>query len=94
MADMPYGEWVDWVVAHVPTQGAHIVDLGCGTGNVAIPLAELGYAVTGIDLSDTMLAVAAQKAERTSVEWLEQDMVEWTVGEPTSRKRFAKRRRN
>ena len=82
MVDMPYGEWVDWVVQHVPAQGAHIVDLGCGTGSVAIPLAERGYAVTGIDLSDTMLAVAAQKAERTSVQWLEQDMVEWSVGEP------------
>jgi SAM-dependent methyltransferase len=39
-----------------------ILDLGCGTGNHALPLARRGYAVTGVDRSPAMLEQAAQKA--------------------------------
>ena len=39
------------------------VDLACGTGSVAIRLAKLGLQVTGVDLSEDMLCVAAQKAQ-------------------------------
>ena len=38
-----------------------ILDLGCGTGNHAIPLARRGYKVTGVDLSANMLEKAQQK---------------------------------
>lgn len=38
-----------------------ILDLGCGTGGHILPLAERGYAVTGIDRSQQMLAVARSK---------------------------------
>lgn len=40
-----------------------ISDLGCGTGNHALPLAERGYEVVGIDLSENMLAEARRKAQ-------------------------------
>jgi SAM-dependent methyltransferase len=40
-----------------------ILDLGCGTGSHAIPLAQRGYAVTGVDLSEDMLTHARQKAQ-------------------------------
>lgn len=39
-----------------------LLDLGCGTGNHAIPLAERGYEVTGVDFSQTMLNDANMKA--------------------------------
>lgn len=39
-----------------------ILDLGCGTGNHAIPLAQRGYEVTGVDRSRDMLAAARRKA--------------------------------
>ena len=39
------------------------VDLACGTGSVAIRLAQMGMTVTAVDLSEEMLCVAAQKAE-------------------------------
>ena len=39
-----------------------ILDLGCGTGNHAIPLSQRGYQVTGVDLSADMLEHARQKA--------------------------------
>lgn len=42
----------------------HILDLGCGTGGHAIPLAQRGYHVTGIDRSEAMLKNAEEKAQR------------------------------
>jgi SAM-dependent methyltransferase len=38
-----------------------VLDLGCGTGNHAIPLARRGYRVIGVDRSDEMLAHAREK---------------------------------
>lgn len=44
-----------------------ILDLGCGTGRHDFLLAEMGYEVTGVDLSQEMLAVAnAQRASLNS----------------------------
>ena len=39
------------------------VDLACGTGSVALLLAEMGMQVTGVDMSEEMLCMAMQKAE-------------------------------
>ena len=46
-----------------------ILDLGCGSGRTAIPLAQRGYRVIGIDLSQPMLEVLQSKldARRTGV---------------------------
>ena len=46
--------------AHAPVRT--ILDLGCGTGGHALPLARRGYTVTGVDLSEHMLEKARQKA--------------------------------
>ena len=44
------------------SHGARILDAGCGTGNYAVELARRGFAVTGIDQSVPLLAVAREKA--------------------------------
>lgn len=54
--------------------GGRILDLGCGTGGHAIPLARMGYRVTGIDISKPMTEIAAEKAGDLPVEFLHQDM--------------------
>ena len=41
-----------------------ILDIGCGTGRHSIELAKRGYTVTGIDLSESMLAKARETAEQ------------------------------
>ncbi len=41
---------------------AQILDIGCGTGRHSIELARRGYKVVGIDLSESMLTRAKQKA--------------------------------
>lgn len=44
-----------------------ILDIGCGTGRHSIELAKRGYCVTGIDLSDSQLARAKEKAKEAGV---------------------------
>jgi SAM-dependent methyltransferase len=44
-----------------------ILDIGCGTGRHAIELSKRGYRVTGIDLSETLLRRAHEKAEAQNV---------------------------
>jgi SAM-dependent methyltransferase len=43
-----------------------VLDLGCGTGNHALPLAARGFDVIGVDRSESMLAQARKKAARSS----------------------------
>lgn len=44
-----------------------ILDVGCGTGRHAIELTKRGYSVTGIDLSETQLKRAKEKAENCNL---------------------------
>ena len=52
-----------------------ILDVGCGTGRHAIELTQRGYCVTGIDLSESQLARAREKAsaQGLSIEFLRHD---------------------
>ena len=43
-------------------KGMTVLDVGCGTGNFSIKLANLGCKVTGIDISDRMLDLGRKKA--------------------------------
>ncbi len=45
-----------------------IIDIGCGTGRHAIELAKRGYNVTGIDLSESQLKRAREKAKEQGIE--------------------------
>jgi SAM-dependent methyltransferase len=48
--------------------GSRLLDVGCGTGRHAVPLALAGFRVTGVDLSPAMLARAAARAWEAGVE--------------------------
>ena len=45
-------------------KSVRILDIGCGTGRHSIELSKRGYQVTGIDLSDSQLVRAREKAEK------------------------------
>ncbi len=49
-------------------KSTNILDIGCGTGRHSIELAKRGYQVTGIDLSESMLERAKEKAEESKVD--------------------------
>jgi ubiquinone/menaquinone biosynthesis C-methylase UbiE len=44
-----------------PQRGECILDLGCGTGDLAAELARLGAKTTGIDFSSSMIELARSK---------------------------------
>ncbi len=51
------------VVRDYVTPGARVLEIGCGTGALAVALAEAGADVTGIDASEAMLAEARARLE-------------------------------
>ena len=50
-----------------------VVEIGCGTGNVAVPVASLGYRVTGIDVDGASIVRAR---ERCPFEWARFDVLD------------------
>lgn len=93
MEDMPYADWLRfarecWERYGIPKT---VVDLGCGTGSIAIPLARSGFHVFGIDLSADMLTIGRSKWDESprqairsnagSIRWLQQNMRDWELPE-------------
>jgi ubiquinone/menaquinone biosynthesis C-methylase UbiE len=56
--------WIEIVDRLAGPTALSVLDVGCGTGFLALLFAELGHLVTGIDLAPAMLNVARQKAEQ------------------------------
>jgi len=56
-------EFVDAVVKRYRSDASCLLDICCGTGSHAILLAEKGYEIVGVDLSEEMLTIAKQKFE-------------------------------
>ena len=81
MEDVPYDSWVEFVNREAESNnvnGSKLLDIGCGTGELSIRLLKEGYSVTGIDLSEDMLFIAREKAEKEglSLPLFQQDMSE------------------
>jgi ubiquinone/menaquinone biosynthesis C-methylase UbiE len=56
-----------FVARHLP-EPCRVIDLGCGTGRLAVSLAAAGFEVTAVDLSAEMLRVCGEKAAAAGVE--------------------------
>lgn len=79
MKDAPYDEWVSFINESISlfNPGAkRLMDVGCGTGEITIRLAQQRFDVTGVDLSEDMLTVAQSKlsGQKVDVLFLQQDM--------------------
>lgn len=63
-------------------KGHPILDIACGTGRVALRLAQTGVRVVGMDLAPDMLTVAQQKTQGLpNVRWVQADMRSFDLGE-------------
>ncbi len=70
------------LAAESMAKGQAVLEIACGTGRVAIRLAQDGVDVVGLDLSAAMLAVAREKSrEMSNVRWVEGDMRAFDLGE-------------
>jgi ubiquinone/menaquinone biosynthesis C-methylase UbiE len=60
--------WASLLIPLMPHVPARIADVGCGTGSLAILLAEAGYRVSGLDLAPAMVKRARAKAAEAGVD--------------------------
>ncbi len=63
-----------WVIQEIEQRIAKqvsILDIGCGAGFLSNPLAKMGHTVTGIDLSESSLAVAKKQDSTDTVQYLQ-----------------------
>lgn len=79
MENIDYGQWAAYIHRLLEKNhcaGKRLLDLGCGTGNITIPLAQKGYQITAVDRSAEMLAQAQAKSAALglSIDWRQQDM--------------------
>ena len=58
---MPFDD-IAWYVERARQAGGPVLELGCGTGRVLLPMARAGLAVTGVDRSLPMLAQLRSEA--------------------------------
>lgn len=77
--DIDYEAFTDYyeaVFQHYGLEPKLILDLGCGTGNVTLPLARRGYDMIGLDTSQEMLQLGMEKAQAEGLDilFLHQDM--------------------
>ena len=92
----PYDAWADiydsvfsYVIDDIPfyveeatRAGGKVLELGCGTGRVSIPIAQASMDVVGIDSSSAMLARAREKARESgtpNLKLLRADMRDFNI---------------
>ncbi|MFJ8491938.1 class I SAM-dependent methyltransferase [Streptomyces sp. NPDC094038] len=73
--------WAARLGAWLPARPADVLDLGCGTGSLALLAAEQGHRVTGVDSSPAMVARARAKLAGRDAVFLLGDAAAPPVGE-------------
>ncbi len=71
MASVPYGMWAGYyrlLLATIEHDPDTLLDVCCGTGNLAEIMADSGYVVTGFDISPGMIEEARRKSKSRDVQ--------------------------
>ncbi len=71
-------EDIPFWVREAKASGGPVLELGCGTGRVAIPVAQAGVQITGLDNSSAMLSSARAKARKLG---LANEMLKFRLGD-------------
>lgn len=77
---------VQFYLEEVRKAGAPVLEIGCGTGRILLPIAQAGNAIVGLDRSSDMLAVLRHKLAKLApdvqarVELVEGDMRDFSLG--------------
>lgn len=61
--------------------GGPVLEIACGTGRVCIPIARLGFQVTGVDIVPGMLQQARSKSAGLLIRWVHGDARTFELGE-------------
>ncbi|MEA4807497.1 MULTISPECIES: class I SAM-dependent DNA methyltransferase [Acetobacterium] len=67
MKEIDYTKWSDYIqrlFLNSKREIKNVMEFGCGTGNITCNLAQAGINMTAVDLSEAMLTVADEKADR------------------------------
>ncbi|MBL8062920.1 MAG: methyltransferase domain-containing protein [Anaerolineales bacterium] len=64
--------------------GGKVLELGCGTGRLTIPLAQNGVNIAGLDVVPGMIELAKQKSEGTPINWVLADVRTFQLGQKFS----------
>lgn len=70
-AENPWGDDDDFFIGLLAqSPQARVVDLGCGTGRLAVTLAVMGHPVTGVEPNPAFLEIARRKPGSERVAWI------------------------
>ena len=75
-------ESIPFYVKQAKIYGGPVLELACGTGRIAIPIAQEGISVVGLDFSIKMLdqAKKSSKGKGLEINWIEGDMSNFNLG--------------
>lgn len=84
MADVDYDGWANYIAGFLPQRSLRIVDCACGTGEISLRFGKMGHIVTGVDISEDMLRIAAEKARKAALKmpFICQDMRKLALHRP------------
>lgn len=66
-ADPSHPHDVPFYISQVSVAGLRVLELGCGTGRLLLPLAQAGAHIHGVDLSDAMTTICRQKLQAAGI---------------------------
>jgi SAM-dependent methyltransferase len=66
--NITYASILRFIKKHVTKTGATVLDIGCGVGTVDFYLAQQGFTVTGIDISNRAITLAKQSAHALNLD--------------------------
>src|SRR5881398_339097 len=80
---------VPFFLGHVSSKRRqHVLELACGTARAAIPIAQAGHRVIGVDYAKEMLELARQKRDAVGISHRQLKLVHVDVLELNLREKF------